>query len=118
MYRMGERAVAELVPGFQGETCKFEWRPYDQRTPDEQADWRALRDSIQRHGVVNPLIVWDRHVLIGMRRWEIAAQIGISTVPVCEILEYPGQWHISDVRRLRKLLLGSGVWARWVDEGR
>jgi hypothetical protein len=37
---------------------------------------------------------------------------GIGVVPVAEILEDPSHWRIGDVRRLRDMLQGTGVWAR------
>lgn len=108
----GVRRTHDLTPGFSGVTCHFQWRPFEDRNPAEQADWLALRDSIRTHGILNPLITWGSHVLIGMRRWEIAVLDGIGVVPVAEILEDPAHWRIGDVRRLRDMLHATGVWAR------
>lgn len=108
----GTRQTERLAPGFKGVTCTFEWRPFEKRSAAEQADWLALRDSIRRHGILNPLICWGDRVLIGMRRWEIAMREGIGVVPVAEILEDPSHWRIGDVRRLRDMLQATGVWAR------
>lgn len=63
----------------------YYWRPYAERSPEEQAKFDALEASIRQRGIVNPLIVFRGHVLVGQRRCEIARKLGLLTVPVWDI---------------------------------
>lgn len=73
----------------------IERNPYQPRTEFEAASLRELSDSIQQHGVLQPLLVralpnggWQ--LIAGERRLMAAKQAGLATVP-CRILELEEQ---------------------------
>ena len=73
----------------------IERNPYQPRTEFEESSLRELSDSIQQHGVLQPLLVralsnggWQ--LIAGERRLMAAKQAGLATVP-CRILELEEQ---------------------------
>ncbi len=73
----------------------IERNPYQPRTEFEASSLRELSDSIQQHGVLQPLLVralpnggWQ--LIAGERRLMAAKQAGLATVP-CRILELEEQ---------------------------
>ncbi len=73
----------------------IERNPYQPRTEFEAASLRELSDSIQQHGVLQPLLVralsnggWQ--LIAGERRLMAAKQAGLATVP-CRVLELEEQ---------------------------
>ena len=78
----------------------IERNPYQPRTEFEAASLRELSDSIQQHGVLQPLLVratqnggWQ--LIAGERRLMAAKQAGFATVP-CRIFELEEQ-QVSEV---------------------
>lgn len=94
---------ADLVLGLSGPHVDFDWRPFDRRRADQQEDYLRLRASIGRVGIRRPVITWHKHVLIGMRRVEIARDLGIATVRAFRILEDVTKWRGRDLERLEWL---------------
>ena len=89
----------ELRLGFKGKTISFEHRAFDDRTPDAQRAYLALRDDLLSNGMVDPLITYTGHVLIGMRRFEIMR--GEHELFACvEILEPVETWGLTEARAL------------------
>lgn len=73
----------------------IERNPYQPRTEFEAASLRELSDSIQQHGVLQPLLVralpnggWQ--LIAGERRLMAAKQAGLATVP-CRVLQLEEQ---------------------------
>ena len=73
----------------------IERNPYQPRTEFEASSLRELSDSIQQHGVLQPLLVralpnggWQ--LIAGERRLMAAKQAGLATVP-CRVLELEEQ---------------------------
>lgn len=97
-----------LSPGYKGVTIDFSWLPYDQRDPASKARMDRLRSHIKQHGIRNPLICFEHHVLIGMRRWEIAVELGIEQVSVVRLLEPVDHWRSQQVNQLRDWLRSQG----------
>ena len=106
--------VDTLTPGYRGDNCHFDYRKYEDRSPDQQADYDRLIASIFHHGVLKPLITFhndDGHyVLIGMRRWEIMYNLGRINCRVWVITdEDPGTWLSPDIDRLNELKKRCGI---------
>lgn len=103
--------VASLLLGLKGRAIDFSWRPYNDRTAEERADYDRLRASIAADGLLKPLIVWRDpfrsaslwHVLIGQRRAEIARTLGIRYAWAVPIREDVRTWWRHDVPRLERL---------------
>jgi hypothetical protein len=102
--------VSDLEPGYHGDGIDFDFRPRRDRKGADLESWDALFRSVRERGLVNPLIVHGRHVLIGMRRWECAHVLGIKSCAVVNLLEPVRQWRLHDVRRLYAWLRTSGVY--------
>ncbi len=69
----------------------IERNPFQPRTEFEESGLRELSDSIQQHGVLQPLLVraldnggWQ--LIAGERRWLASKQAGLSTVP-CRVFD-------------------------------
>lgn len=92
-----------LTLGFRATHVQFEWRPYESRTPDAQQDLDRLKESIKKNGILAPVIVYGRHVLIGQRRTWIAQELGIPEIHVASIQEPVEKWWKYDIKRLDKL---------------
>ena len=78
----------------------IERNPFQPRTEFEDSALRELSDSIQQHGVLQPLLVrtapnggWQ--LIAGERRWLAAKSAGLSTVP-CRVLVLQDQ-QVSEV---------------------
>ncbi len=100
----------DLAPGYHGEHCDFHFRPHTERTGDDFRSWCDLYADIAANGIRNPLVCYGNRVLIGMRRWEIAVLLGLDDVVVCELADDVGQYHLSDVRKLKDWLRSSGIY--------
>lgn len=108
-YQLGVRRVDHLVFGFKGRSIDFSWRPYAKRTAAARADYDRLRASIEEHGIQAPVIIYGHSVLIGMRRVEIAQELGITHVKVAEIHEDVSLWWKHDIPRLEALKVTLGL---------
>lgn len=97
-----------LRPGYRGATIDFTWKPYAERRGEDRQAFDALRENIREHGIRHPLVTYRGRVLIGMRRWEIARELGVEFVAVVEILDALETWRIDEVRRLREWLRAQG----------
>lgn len=98
-YKIKLYKSADLQLGFQGNSCCFDWRPFDRRSAEAQAAYLKLKDSLHAVGVRDPLITYRGHVLVGQRRFEIMR----DRVPVfvCyEVLEKVEDWRGPDIERL------------------
>ena len=74
---------------------EIERNPFQPRTEFEDSALRELSDSIQQHGVLQPLLVralpnggWQ--LIAGERRWLAAQKAGLATVP-CRVLALEDQ---------------------------
>lgn len=91
----------ELKLGFRGKHVHFRWKPYSERSLEHQHDFDRLFSSIMVHGIKNPLIVFDNHVLIGMRRYEIKMKLNPDYVFDClEIQENVNEWTRQDLPKI------------------
>ena len=100
-YRVVVAKVAELVLGYDTDGgVNFEWKPYHQRTPEARRDYDRLEASIRAHGLKKPLLTYRGHVLIGMRRAEILAKLGVEHVACWEILDDVSKWATADLVKL------------------
>lgn len=102
-YALSECRVDELSLGLKGQAITFDWRPYAKRSAAARADYDRLRASIAAEGIWFPVITWRGHVLIGMRRVEIARALGIRWVQVAEVSEDVRRWWRHDLPRLDRL---------------
>jgi hypothetical protein len=102
--------VHDLTPGYHGDGIDFDFKPRQERTGADLADWDDLFRSVRTRGLINPLVCYGDHVLIGMRRWECAHALGIKTCRVVKLLEPVRQWRLNDVRRLYDWLRTSGIY--------
>jgi len=103
-YKVKTVELGRLSPGYRGPNCHFDFKSYEDRDRREQEDMDRLRKSILERGIVTPLIVYQNHVLIGMRRWEIGVRVDIHSCTVWEIVgEDPGDWLSPDINRLNDL---------------
>jgi ParB family chromosome partitioning protein len=61
------------------------------RIRKDLGDLNPLRESLRKHGLLNPIVITDKKELIaGHRRLEAARSLGWESVPV-HILEHPSQ---------------------------
>lgn len=101
------RVLAKEIPGkdlclgFRGKYVHFRHRPYADRPEEHQEDYLRLRADISHRGIINPIITFDNHVLIGMRRYEIMMSIHGGWKFRCwEIQENVNEWTRADIDRL------------------
>ena len=95
--------ACDLVQGFKGDRIDFSYRPYEERSAEAQADYDALHQDLLARGMLNPLITFKGHILIGMRRFEIMRELGQSEFPCIEVLEDVSKWWRDDLPRLEAL---------------
>lgn len=94
--------VADLHPGYLGQTAKWDFRPVSRRRAGDDFDsWVELFVSIRALGILDPLITYRDRVLWGMRRHEIARILDIPSVRVLRMADDPGRWMIEDVRAFK-----------------
>lgn len=92
IYRRCAYAAGGLALGFHGERIDFDYRPYEHRSAEARADYDRLKANLEINGMRNPLITYQGHVLIGMRRYEIMVGLGQTDFECIEILEDVNQW--------------------------
>lgn len=92
-----------LKLGLKGQAIDFSWKPYEKRSPAARADYDRLRESIEKQGITAHVIVWCGHVIIGMRRVELARELGVKSVRIAEVLEDVRLWWKYDLPRLDAL---------------
>lgn len=62
----------ELVCGLKiSDEINYKHAEFHERGPSSQAQYKRLRAHLYEHGMLNPLITYRGHVLIGQRRFEI-----------------------------------------------
>lgn len=101
-FTLDEAETDGLELGLKAPHVWWQWKPYAVRSAEHRADFDRLIVSIYHEGVRAPLVVWDRHVLIGQRRAEIARRLGIRRVPVLVIGEDVRRWWQYDLDRVRR----------------
>ena len=84
-YNTTSRNPNDLKLGGHFNHVDYCWKPYEKRSLEHQEDWGRLFNHIQKHGIENPLIVFEDCVLIGQRRCEIAVIQKIPSVSCLEI---------------------------------
>ena len=109
-WKLVHRSVTELKLGLTLRKVDFSWRPYRDRSEVARADYDRLREDIAKRGILKPIITWRGHVLIGMRRVEIARELGIPVVEAAEIIEDITEWTRDDeMNRLAKMRADIGA---------
>jgi hypothetical protein len=95
----------DLKLGFRGEFVYFRHRKFEDRPTDHQEDYFNLNLSISAVGIKKPLIVFDNHVLIGMRRYEIAMDLNPDCIFDCVVIleNVKSEWTRFDIPRLDEL---------------
>ena len=90
----------DLISGFIGKSCSFEFRGYENMSPTGRARFDKLRKHLAANGLLNPLITYKGHVLIGMRRFEILkdTQAEFDCVEITEEVE---NWTSQDITRFQ-----------------
>ena len=100
-----EYKARDLQNGFKSRTggIQFNWCPRKMRSESGQRRMDQLEKHLREHGMINPLITYDGHVLIGMRRFEIMSEIMGDDwiVPCIEVLEDIHSWTSKDVTRFQ-----------------
>lgn len=61
----------DLVCGYTNGVIQFRHKAFDERSSFQQRKYIALREHLKEHGQIHPIITWQGHILIGMRRFEI-----------------------------------------------
>jgi hypothetical protein len=103
-HKVSRVRLSWLTPGYRGPNCHFDSRTYKDYNDGEKADFDRLLVSIFHHGLKVPLITFQSHVLVGMRRYAIMAGLRHEVVEVWEIVdEDPGMWLGPDIDRLNDL---------------
>lgn len=64
---------------------------YEERGPSAQAQYDRLKVHLTEHGMINPLITYRGHVLIGQRRFEILRETQ-ETFDCLEVDENMSEW--------------------------
>lgn len=110
-HRMIVYRSEDLQNGFIGKSCSFEHIPLKQRSDDAKQAYQRLRDDLLCNGMQDPLITYQGHVLIGMRRFEILKNIQAEFKAV-EVLEDVATWTGKDIDRLqafKKMIYGDKI---------
>lgn len=103
----------DLKLGFRGESIHFRHRKFEDRSSEQQEDYLNLNLSISAVGIKKPIIVYDNHVLIGMRRYEIAMDLNPDCVFDCVVIleDVKNEWGRDDIPRLDELKEHIGEYA-------
>ena len=101
-HKLVGRLASSLVLGYDGRSVHFEHRAYENRSEEQRAAYDRLRLDIEANGVRDPLITWNNHILIGMRRYEIILDLygPDYLVSCCQITEDVARWESDDIDRL------------------
>lgn len=96
----------ELTPGFKGDHCCFEHKDFCDRTPYAQTAYRRLEKSLLENGMTSPLIVYQNHVIVGMRRFEILRdkQQSFECIEVMEDLQTGGAEWVDRINSFAKAI--------------
>lgn len=70
------------------------------RSVHDQRRFETLRQHVKEHGMLNPLITYQGHVLIGMRRFEIL-QDQMESFECLEVTENINNWTSMDITRFQ-----------------
>lgn len=105
-----EYKIVSLYPddfelGYHGSHVDFVHRPYKERSPEHRADYDKLEQSVLKNRIQKPIIIFQGHVLIGMRRAELHIKhFGYFEQILCaEIQEDVYLWDRNDLPRLAEL---------------
>jgi len=113
-HRFVRKKVSELVNGYRGLRVSYEHVRDEHRTVEQREKFEKLKDDIKTKGIVNPLIIFKNHVLIGMRRKEIAESLGIEEIDCIEVLEdiysHPNPNAVYEIRKTYQKQEGFEVW--------
>lgn len=103
-YRLTEYRGDQLTLGYKGEHCAFVWRAYKERSFEARKSYNELKADLIKNGMKHPLITYEGHVLIGMRRFEIIVALhGVQSWFECyDITEDVSQWGRDDINRLEE----------------
>ena len=93
----------DLTLGLQAKHVSFDHRIYAARSEDARRAYDRLLADVEANGLKHPIIIFDGHVLIGMRRLEIARILGFDTIAAYEIAEDVTKWDRYDIQRLEAL---------------
>lgn len=104
-----EYRAEQLVSGFIGRSCSFEFRAYENLGPSGQRRFDQLRHHLEQHGMIDPLITHKGCVLIGMRRFEILKRTK-ETFKCLEVTEDVATWTGKDITRFQN-------WKTQVNQG-
>ena len=99
----------DLQPGFIGRSCSFEFRDLEARSPTGQIRFEQLRTHLELHGMIDPLITHQGHVLIGMRRFDILKDKQ-EEFKCLEVTEDVATWTSKDITRFQN-------WKTQVNQG-
>lgn len=99
----------ELVPGFIGRSCSFEYKPYERLGKAGQLRFDRLRQHLLQHGMIDPLITHKGCVLIGMRRFAILRNTQ-EEFKCLEVTEDVATWIGKDITRFQN-------WKTQVNQG-
>lgn len=91
--------TSNLVMGFKGYKVAFSCKVFKDRSAESQCAYLELKKDLIDNGMINPLITFQGHVLVGIRRFEILRDQ--QTVFSCyEIKEDVYHWDRDDIERL------------------
>ena len=91
----------DLVLGFDAQLVHFEHRAFQDRREEAKIAYLALEEDLLENGLKSPLITFQGHVLVGMRRFEILCDFRAS-FPCVEITEDVSAWDSDDIDRLNE----------------
>lgn len=88
---------ADLMCGYKNNLgLRFRHRPYEERSPVAKAAYDRLREHLNEHGMLNPIITYKGHVIIGQRRFEIMRET-VDEIHCLEVMEPLHEWRVTDV---------------------
>lgn len=68
-----KKMIDELKPG--------------QKMPTTEDDLRSIKESLEAHGIIQPIVVKDNVIIDGNTRFEIAKELGIPAIDTVELPE-------------------------------
>lgn len=93
----------ELTPGLAIGRVSFKFTLYDNRAGTDKIRYDLLKKDLIKNGMRNPLIIWQGHVLVGMRRYDILKDI-VEEFECLEVQEDISKWSSSSVLNLIKVV--------------